>query len=166
MIKVPEEHFVIKSDFAFFYHGCFSQWWPSKFITENVEFNCCEQYMMFKKAMLFGDVKSAAEILDEASPRNIKFLGRKVRNFDEYAWNKVKRDIVYKGNYYKFTQNEDLKSILLSTGNKVLVEASPTDKIWGIGLSMDDEGIEDQTNWKGTNYLGYELTRVKFKLVS
>lgn len=166
MTTNPKEHFIIKGDYAFFHGGCFSQWWPSKFMVENFTFNCCEQYMMFKKAMLFGDIKSAAEIMEESSPRNIKFIGRRVRNFDNYIWDQTKRDVVYKGNYYKFTENEDLKEILLSTGNKVLVEASPKDIIWGIGLSVNDENVEDKNCWRGTNYLGYELTRLKFKLMS
>ena len=161
-----KEHFIIKGDYAFFYGGCFSQWWPSKFMVENFTFNCCEQYMMFKKAMLFGDIKSAAEIMAESNPKNIKLIGRRVKNFDNYIWDQTKRDVVYKGNYYKFTENEELKEILLSTGNKVLVEASPKDTIWGVGLSVNDENIEDKNCWRGTNYLGYELTRLKFKLMS
>ena len=161
-----EGHFKIIGDYAFFYRGALSQWWPSEFRTESIRFNCCEQYMMFKKAMLFGDVKTAAEIISETSPKNIQDLGRQVKNFDQYIWDKVKRDIVYKGNYYKFTQNEKLKEILLSTENKVLVEASPYDKIWGIGRDVDYPKVEQKSTWLGTNYLGYELTRVKFKLMS
>ena len=162
----PEGHYQIIGDYAFFYRGCLSQWWPSEFNAENIRFNCCEQFMMFKKAMLFGDVKTAAEIISEESPKNIQSLGRQVKNFDQFIWDDVKRDIVYKGNYYKFTQNNKLKEILLSTKNKVLVEASPYDKIWGIGRDVTYPNVEDNSTWQGTNYLGYELTRLKFKLMS
>lgn len=162
----PVDHYTIIGDYAFFYRGAFSQWWPSEFNAESIRFNCAEQYMMFKKAMLFGDVKTAADIINEKSPEIIKSLGREVKNFDEYIWNSVKRDIVYKGNYYKFTQNNKLKKILLSTKTKVLAEASPYDKIWGIGRSVDYPNVEDNSNWLGNNSLGYELTRLKFKLMS
>jgi len=164
--KIEEkQQFIIKGDYAFFNGGCFSQWWPSNFMIESINFNCCEQYMMFKKAMTFGDVKSAAEIMSEKSPKIMKSIGRRIKNFDNYIWDQIKRDIVYNANYYKFTDNDYLKAILLSTGNKVLVEASPKDTIWGIGLSINDENIEDKKQWRGTNYLGYELTRLKFKLM-
>ena len=108
--------------------------------------------MMYNKAILFGDTTIANKILQETTPKVIKSLGRKVRNFDENIWNKHKEEIVFKGNYLKFTQNKELKEELISTENKMLVEASPYDKIWGIGINVK-QAIEGK-EWKGLNLLG------------
>lgn len=148
-------------DCYFFYGGYCSQWFHSDFVVKEVEYNTAEQYMMAMKAAEFGDTDIQQEIMESESPRDQKALGRQVRDFDPDHWNAVARDHVYEGNYAKFTQNEGLKLCLLATGDKELVEASPTDRIWGIGLGIDDERREDRGNWRGTNWLGEVLMKVR-----
>lgn len=154
--------------FTFFYRSKspFSQWHPSYFEIEGISFSCAEQYMMYGKAKLFGDEEIAQKILAAKQPREQKRLGRKVRNFDPKIWEENAKAIVYKGNYAKFTQNEALKSALLSTKGTTLVEASPTDKIWGIGLSESDARAYDRSTWQGTNWLGEVLTQLREALQS
>ena len=91
-------------------------------------------------------------------------LGRKVKNFDEKKWNETKYSIVFAGNLLKFSQDENLKDFLLSTKNDIIVEASPYDKIWGMGMSADDEFVENPTRWKGENLLGFALMEVRDEL--
>lgn len=131
-----------------------SQWYPCHFMIENIQFNSAEQWMMYSKAVLFQDQESAKEILSINSSKRQKRIGQSVRNFDERKWDKYKRDIVFQGNYAKFSQNEELKQYLLSTRGKVLAEASPYDKVWGIGLRIDDEMRFNMTKWRGKNLLG------------
>ena len=150
--------------YEFFWGGVFSQWYKKSFIDIDLQFNTAEQYMMYKKAMLFEDFDIARQILNENNPRNQKALGRKVKNFDLNEWNKVARDVVRYGNYLKFTQNLELKELLLATEGRLLVEASPYDKIWGIGLSMKDAINLDRRYWKGTNWLGVILTELREQL--
>lgn len=146
-------------------YGCFSQFFQSKFIDENgIQFECCEQFMMYYKAKLFENTKIANKILQETKPKIIKNLGRKVSNFNENIWNENKKKIVYKGNYFKFTQNEKLKEILIKTENKILVEASPYDKIWGIGIDTK-QAIEGK-KWEGLNLLGNILMDVRKKIIT
>ncbi len=142
-------------------YGCFSQWFISPFTDGENKFNCCEQYMMFIKAILFQDFTTAQKILDEKIPKKQKELGRKVKNFNTTKWNEFKESIVFMGNYYKFNQNLDLKKILLSTSSKIY-EASPYDKIWGIGITKKqaDNGIKH----KGQNLLGIALMTVREEL--
>ena len=142
----------------------FSQWWKSDFL-ENMDLYCCtEQYMMAGKAKLFNDEEVFEEIMKCKDPKKIKSLGRKVKNFDEEKWNKAKIDIVFKGNYLKFTQNKDLKEFLLSTGNRIIVEASPYDAVWGIKMSEKDEFVNNPLKWKGENLLGFILMEVRDKI--
>lgn len=144
--------------------SCFSQWWKSDFL-ENMDLYCCtEQYMMAGKAKLFNDEEVFEEIMKCKDPKKIKSLGRKVKNFDEEKWNKAKIDIVFKGNYLKFTQNKDLKEFLLSTGNRIIVEASPYDAVWGIKMSENDEFVNNPLKWKGENLLGFILMEVRDKI--
>lgn len=146
--------------------NCLSQWFPCKFKVDGIEYNCAEQYMMAEKARMFNDDETLALILAETDPRNIKALGRKVKNFDADLWSSKCRAIVYRGNLTKFMQNEDLKSYLLSTNEATLVEASPYDKIWGIGMLEHDKGVEDPKNWKGTNLLGKTLMTVRSTIMT
>ena len=139
----------------------FSQWFPSEFEENGVTYCCCEQYMMAKKAELFNDAETLKKILASTDPREIKALGREVKNFDVKVWQENCRDIVFNGNLLKFSQNEDLKAFLLSTKDELIVEASPYDKIWGVGLKFDDPKIKNKDTWQGTNWLGEAIMQVR-----
>ena len=145
-------------------HGYMSQWAHSKFIHDGNTFYSAEQFMMWGKANLFGDVKIAKEILRTKSPREQKELGRKVRGFKNKIWNKNRESIVIQGNLLKFSQNPDILSKLINTGEKVLVEASPSDTIWGVGLRPDNPDINNPNMWKGANLLGKCLMKVRHML--
>lgn len=140
---------------------CLSQWFPAKFTKDGFTYHSAEQYMMAQKALLFCDEEMFKQILIEKQLKVIKECGRKVRSFNEEVWQKNRFQIVYDGNYAKFSQNEDLKQFLISTNKKILVEASPYDKIWGIGLSESDPDIENIKKWKGLNLLGFALMKVR-----
>ncbi len=141
--------------------SCFSQWWVSPFIVDNVVFNTAEHWMMAQKALLFEDNEMYEKIIIAKSPAEAKALGRRVRNFDDATWNAKRFDIVLKGSLQKFTQHKDLKEFLLNTKDRVLVEASPTDRIWGIGLTADSEKAENPNLWNGLNLLGFALMEVR-----
>lgn len=141
--------------------ACFSQWFPASFVVDSETYNCAEQYMMAEKARVFGDEDIRQKILMTEDPKEIKAMGRLVKNFDEEKWSSVASGIVFNGNFHKFGQNPNLCQFLLSTGEKVLVEASPYDTIWGIGMKETEEGIEDPYNWKGTNLLGFAMMEVR-----
>ena len=137
--------------------GYLSQWWPSPFTVEGVTYATAEHYMMAEKARLFGDEETAAAVIAAAHPRRAKDLGRRVRNFNEPTWQANRVAIVTRGNEAKFAQNKDLRDYLLGTRNRILVEASPLDRVWGIGLPADDPRAEDVTAWQGRNLLGFAL---------
>ncbi len=141
--------------------SCLSQWWKSDFWSVAHTYCCMEQFMMANKAELFGDKKTREQILQCSDPKQIKALGRKVKPFEEAAWEEVKYSIVLNGNYYKFTQDAALRNFLLSTGDAVLAEASPYDRIWGIGLGEKEEAVSNPWNWKGENLLGFALMEVR-----
>ena len=147
--------------FTLFWDGPFSQWYPSEFTVHHLKFNCAEQFMMYGKATLFGDLETAGKILQAVSPKEQKALGRSIRNFDESVWLLFREGIVYTGSYQKFTQNQALEKALLATTGTTLVEASPYDKIWGIGLSENDPKASNRATWDGLNLLGETLTRVR-----
>lgn len=154
--------------FHLFWGGPFSQWYMARIYDHHtgLTFNCCEQYMMYKKAEMFGDEESMQAILIEKDPRKQKKLGRKVSNFDKYKWEQSCRQIVEYANYLKFTQNRDLAIELLSYDNDtVFVEASPFDNIWGIGLGEDDPDALDRDKWLGTNWLGEAITNVRDRMI-
>lgn len=144
--------------------SCFSQWWQSPFSVHDTLYDTAEHWMMAKKAELFGDIEMRGKILNAPTPADAKKLGRKVRNFDPIIWDENCSKIVVDGNIHKFSQNSKLKDFLLSTGSRVLVEASPLDKIWGIGMSEKDEHVSDPRLWKGKNLLGFALMQVRDKL--
>jgi ribA/ribD-fused uncharacterized protein len=129
-------------------------------------FVCTEQYMMHGKAVLFGDTEVAERILAATAPKTHKALGRKVRGFDEQVWKRERERIVYEGNHAKFTQNARLLELLLATAGTELVEASPLDRIWGVGLSAEDPRIQDPSQWRGLNLLGKVLTRLRDELLA
>lgn len=151
----------MNEQFEFFWRGPFSQWYPSTFTVNGKTFNCAEQYMMYSKAVLFGDSKTAYDIMISTNPKEQKKLGRLVVGFDADQWNDVAQDVVYIGNEAKFTQNPTLLKTLKSTGTKVLVEASPYDFIWGIGLDEVTARTIPSDKWPGTNLLGKVLTQLK-----
>lgn len=150
---------------AFYSHkeeyGFLSQFYGCKFYEDGVDFNCAEQYMMFKKAVFFTDEITAEKIIASSNPSEIKKLGREVRSFDEKLWDLVKTDIVYDGNLLKFSQNTSLKHLLLQTGDLYLVEASPNDRIWGNGLSIADTRTTPMGLWPGRNLLGNILMNIR-----
>lgn len=137
--------------------SCLSQWWPSEFIMEGVTYFSAEHFMMAEKARLFDDQENLVKIIHSTSPAQAKAFGRKVIGFKEDIWVKNRFDIVQRGNVAKFEQNKELKEFLLSTNHRILVEASPVDAIWGIGMAIDHEHIENPLKWKGLNLLGYAL---------
>lgn len=152
--------------FEFFFGEAspFSQWHRCSFHDGGRTFNCAEQYMMHGKAMLFGDAAVAAEILAADHPRRHKALGRKVKPFDDARWKAHREAIVLAGNRAKFTQNAELRERLLATGDAVLVEASPFDRIWGIGLAASNPLARDPSKWRGQNLLGKLLVQLRDEL--
>ena len=153
------------SEFHMFWGGPFSQWHPSPFEIGGIKYNCTEQYMMAKKADLFGDDEIRSKIMDATNPKIQKRFGRNVRNFDIDQWNAISRDVVFRGNVAKFTQNLGLREYILGTGDEEIVEASPEDVIWGIGLGADDPDAYDKSKWRGTNWLGEVLMDVRKSLI-
>ena len=141
--------------------SCFSQWWECSFIDENQHYFSTEQWMMYHKALLFEDNEIAQKIILSKSPGEAKDLGRQVRGFNQNTWENKRFDIVVQGNILKFSQNENLKSFLLNTQNRVLVEASPVDEIWGIGLTKDSEKAKNPHTWRGLNLLGFALMETR-----
>ncbi len=141
--------------------SCLSQWWLSDFQANASHYCCMEQYMMSEKARLFNDQETLAKIMSTQSQQEIKALGRQVKNFDSTIWDKAKYSIVLNGNYYKFYPQKPLRDYLLGTQNSILVEASPYDKIWGVGLSENDNDINNPACWKGQNLLGFALMEVR-----
>lgn len=146
---------------VYFWDGPFSQWYKSPFQCDNIWFQNAEKWMMYQKAMYFKDTNTANMILRWADPSKIKKLGRQVEGFDERLWADVRENIVFYGNMLKFTQNSELMTQLINTGLRTLVEASPYDKVWGVGLKEDDPLILDESNWKGKNLLGKCLMKVR-----
>ena len=160
-----------KHEFFYRTQSPFSQWHPCEFVGDYIEdgkwgrckliFTSAEQYMMYRKAQIFRDNLIVERVMRTSDPKEIKAMGREVRNFNPDVWDVVKFDVVVLGNLYKFSQNHDLGKKLLETGSKILVEASPYDKVWGIGL---DEEIAKKTppqDWPGQNLLGKALMRAR-----
>ena len=145
-------------------YGFMSQWYPSKFTVDGNKFTSCEQWMMYQKAVLFKDIDDAKLILKMKDPKEIKKMGRKIKNFNEKLWDKNKFDIIYHGNLEKFTQDNELKEQLLATENKILAEASPYDKIYGIGMYPNDPDVQYPKRWKGENLLGQAIMKVREKI--
>lgn len=146
--------------------GCLSQWWPAEFTVDGLRFRSAEHYMMWRKATLFGDTAMAARILEAGHPRDAKVLGRGVAGYDDSKWAAERFEIVVTGSLAKFGQSDDLRAWLVGTGERVLVEASPTDRVWGIGLAASDERAPDPARWRGLNLLGFALMRAREQLRS
>ena len=141
--------------------ACLSQWYYSPFINEGVTYKTSEHFMMAQKAKLFGDYEKLKEIIAAKEAGYAKHLGREVANFNEEIWQKYRFDIVTHANYLKFSQQPQLKEFLLNSGNRVLVEASPVDRVRGIGLSATSNDNMNPTKWRGLNLLGFALMRVR-----
>ena len=144
--------------------SCLSQWWPAAFVIDGVTYPTAEHFMMAEKARLFGDEETRAEILKADKPKNAKQLGRRVKNFDDARWQEHRFEFVIEGNLAKFAQSPELQSFLIGTGDTVLVEASPLDRIWGIGLGANAEHAQDPAQWRGLNLLGFALMEVRKRL--
>lgn len=145
-------------------NGYLSNWYLADFEADGIKFSSMEQYMMYHKAICFHDTKAADKILDTYDVGRIKELGRLVKGYNDNCWNGVRQIIVYEGLLEKFSQNPELKELLKNTGNAVLAECAVKDRIWGIGLSMQDPYRFERSKWKGQNLLGYALMMVRDKL--
>ncbi|WP_281636899.1 NADAR family protein [Flavobacterium marginilacus] len=143
---------------------CFSQWWISPFVAEGITYKTAEHWMMAKKAELFNDQEILEKIIQANSPAEAKKLGREVRNYVDSLWLENRYEIVKQGNFHKFSQNKDLKEFLINTKERILVEASPVDSIWGIGMATDHKDINNPEKWIGLNLLGFALMEVRYEL--
>ncbi|MER7520199.1 NADAR family protein [Streptomyces sp. NPDC126499] len=143
--------------------SCLSQWWPSPFAVDGVRYATAEHWMMAEKARLFGDAEAEAAALQAPTPAQAKNAGRLVRGFDEAVWEEHRFGIVVRGSVHKFS-SEPLRAFLLGTGARVLVEASPLDRVWGIGLAADDPRAFDPDRWRGLNLLGFALMEARERL--
>lgn len=141
--------------------SCLSQWYESKFEVNGINFLTAEHYMMAEKALLFKDNEIYQKILKSKKAGEVKELGRKVKNFNQKVWEENRFEIVARGNFHKFSQNTELSQFLKSTNERILVEASPVDNIWGIGLAQNDENAQIPYFWNGHNLLGYALMETR-----
>lgn len=141
--------------------SCCSQWWKCKFTVDGITYSCAEQYMMAEKARMFHDLEMLEKIMSAAHPKEMKAFGRAVKNFDQNLWNRSCYELVKRGNIAKFSQNQELWNFLKSTKKRILVEASPRDRIWGIGMGRNNPNAECPLKWNGKNLLGFALTEVR-----
>ncbi|MGY1867750.1 MULTISPECIES: NADAR family protein [Nocardia] len=141
--------------------SCLSQWWPAEFTVDGATFKSAEHYMMWRKAMLFGDLAIAEQVLGAGHPSEAKSLGRRITGFDENLWETHRYEIVTAGSIAKFGQHDELRRYLLNTNDRVLVEASPVDRVWGVGMTADDPRIEYPAQWQGLNLLGFALMEAR-----
>ena len=144
--------------------SCLSQWFPASFVVNGIAYPTAEHWMMAGKARVFGDDKMLAEILMAPDPGKAKALGRRVQGFDEAAWSEVRSELVVEGNVEKFSQNAAMEKFLLNTGRRILVEASPRDRIWGIGMGASNPDAANPMKWRGTNLLGFALMQTRARL--
>lgn len=144
--------------------SCLSQWWPSPFTVDGVRYATAEHWMMAAKARLFADAEAERRVLAADHPSQAKKAGRLVRGFDEATWSRERFRIVVEGSVHKFAAHPDLRDFLLNTGERVLVEASPVDRVWGIGLAANDAGAADPERWRGPNLLGFALMAARERL--
>ncbi|RUP38054.1 MAG: NADAR family protein [Acinetobacter sp.] len=146
--------------------SCLSQWFPSPFKQDGIEYLTAEHFFLAQKAKLFHDDEILNQILKVTHPNEAKQLGRKVQNYDEQVWLEKRFDIVVEANLAKFSQHPELSDFLITTKDRILVEASPVDKIWGIGMAQDHEQIQDPKQWKGLNLLGFALMHVRSQFLA
>jgi ribA/ribD-fused uncharacterized protein len=141
--------------------ACFSQWWRSPFEVAGAGYTTAEQFMMAEKARLFGDEAALAAILAEDDPATVKLLGRRVQGYDEARWEAARFEVVLQGSVAKFSASAELRAYLLGTGDDVLVEASPWDPVWGVGLRGDSPLLAEPARWRGRNLLGFALVAAR-----
>ena len=122
---------------------------------------CAEQFFIAEQARLLGDESSFHLIMEVKDPREHKRLGRKVRRFDHVTWDRERVNVAFAGNYAKISQNPDMRRCLLSTGDRLMAEASPFDPVWGIGLRADNPDASCRSRWPGQNLLGHVLQDVR-----
>lgn len=144
--------------------SCLSHWWPASFTVDDVTYPSAEHFMMAEKARLFGDTIAQEKIIAAPDPSEAKRLGREIEGFDADTWRKARFEVVVCGNLHKFGQDKDLRSFLEGTSPHVLVETSPVDTLWGIGLGTDDERSKNPEEWKGSNLLGFALMEARQRL--
>lgn len=158
----------ITDKYVFFWHGIFSNWHLCKIIDPitGTEFTSTEQAFMWYKADFFRDYGTRKLIEQAETPKEAKALGRNVIGFNEEAWAIMRYPYMAYVNLLKYEQNEDCRKALIDTGNRVLVEASPYDIVWGIGLAEDDPDVTDMEKWRGANLLGFCLTTVRINFQS
>lgn len=162
---------VYSGDTVFFWmigeeNEVFSNWYPAAFTVDEVTYFNTEQYFMAQKARAFDDFDTMNQILAEKDPAKCKKLGRLVKNFDSATWDWIREEVMLEGNLEKFKQNRELREILLSTGDTLLAEASPYDKIWGIGLTADQAASVPSKEWPGDNLMGECLMEVRKRMRS
>lgn len=146
--------------------ACFSQWYAASFEIEGTRYGTAEHWMMAEKARLFGDEQARARILEAATPGEAKAIGREVRDYDDARWSAVRMAIVARGNEAKFGQSAELRPILVASAGRVLVEASPRDRVWGIGMGASNEKSESPRDWRGLNLLGFALMEARARLMT
>ena len=142
-------------------YACFSNFYPSTFDLNGYTYFCMEQYIMHQKALTFGDEEIADKIMKATTPNECKSLGRQVRHYDDTVWAEDRKVVAFEGLVAKFSQNPELKEILLSTKGSLIAECSPYDKIWGIGMNVNDPAVQIPSKWKGENLLGCSLMKVR-----
>ena len=142
-------------------NGWFSNWYPAVFTVDGVTYLNAEQYLMHQKALCCGDTATAAKVMENPDPKTVKLLGRAITPYDDAKWAAVRQEVIYRGLLAKFGQNSGLKHQLLATGDALIAECSPNDRIWGIGLPLDDPRCQDPAQWQGESILGRALMRVR-----
>lgn len=152
------------NDCTFFYGGEFSQWHMSVFTEKGISYCCAEQYMMAWKARIFQDDDAYTKIMGTCNPKEMQTIGRTIKNFNQETWDLQKFNVVARANYLKFTQNPRLKEMLRATKRSILVEASPVDRVWGIGMHIDDPNINDFNKWRGENLLGKAIMSARSRI--
>ncbi len=155
-----------ETDAIFFYrvgdaYGAFSNWAPTPFTVDGVSFSTAEQYIMYRKCLTFGDTVTAEKLLSSDSPKEQKALGREPAGYIDSVWAGIRQTVAIRGLYAKFSQDAELKRLLLGTGDAVLVECTSNDRIWACGLDKDDDDRLSADRWKGQNILGFALMEVR-----